>query len=156
VHVDGGVSSEDAGWRRGARGECKRGLDTSRAVGPTQGRFGGADRTLIRRRCARADTEEAREVQRGREFAATRVRGRWVRRRCGCEMGGHCSDVGRGRGRDGTRRDGGGDAERRRVRGVVAGREGRGNEKAVVGGGEAEAGHNGSRCSKVETGRDGA
>jgi hypothetical protein len=126
------------------RRRCKRGLDTSRAVGPTQGRFGGAGRTLIRRRCARADTKEAQEVQCGRDGAATRVR-----RRVGAAA--VCLRDGRA-----TGRDGGGDTERRRVRGVVARREGRGNEKAVVGGGEAEARHNGSRYSKVETGRDGA
>ncbi|KAJ7348675.1 hypothetical protein DFH08DRAFT_808404 [Mycena albidolilacea] len=88
--------------------------------------------------------EEAQEVRRGREGAATRGKGR----------------------------DGGRDAERRRVRGVVVGREGRGNEEAVVDGGEAEAERmlwrgreerhtwqggveagKGSRCSKVETAR---
>jgi hypothetical protein len=41
---------------------------------------------------------------------------------------------------EGTARDSGGDAERKRVHSVVAGREGLGNEEAAVGGGEAEAG----------------
>jgi hypothetical protein len=79
-------------------------------------------------------------------------------------------------------RDDGGDAKRRQVRGMVAGREGRHNEEAVVGGGEAEAEAGRNRpirprvlwrdreerhmwwggveaskgCSKVETRRDGA
>ncbi|KAJ7337711.1 hypothetical protein DFH08DRAFT_813032 [Mycena albidolilacea] len=43
-------------------------------------------------------------------------------------------------GEKGTARDSGGDAERKRVHSVVAGREGLGNEEAVVGGGDAEAG----------------
>ncbi|KAJ7858402.1 hypothetical protein B0H14DRAFT_2577812 [Mycena olivaceomarginata] len=44
------------------------------------------------------------------------------------------------RGEEGTARDSGGDAERKRLYSVVAGREGLSNEEAAVGGGDAEAG----------------
>jgi hypothetical protein len=43
-------------------------------------------------------------------------------------------------GEEGTARDSGGDAERKRVHSVVGGREGLGNEEVAVGGGDAEAG----------------
>jgi hypothetical protein len=62
-----------------------------------------------------------------------------VRWRCGCERDGTAVMWDE----EGTRRDSGGDAERKQVRRVVTGREGRGNEKVVVGDGDAGAGHNG-------------